>query len=329
MMRVKREGGGRGWRLAVVALVASIAVVGLGGPVSQAATQAPGGRGAVAQSTSVSDHFSGPGPWGAVLSGSADVPAAGGLRFWYPEHLGAFGADHPVLTWGNGTGASTDTYTDLIEHLAAWGFVVVASNSTVTGSGDEMLAAAEWMVDQNDNPGSVFHQKLATDRVGALGQSQGAGGAINATISSDGLITSTLPIALPDVGWWDPELTPDDAEELVAQLEHPVFFMYGEIDPVTIWDQELWFNAAGGPALTAARDGLHHGIGGNDGECTIVFFWEFCGQASPILGYATAWFVYTLADDEFARGAFVGPDGGPGEIMTDDNWSRKNPRDLP
>jgi hypothetical protein len=317
----------RRWWTRVVAFCVALGLwLGPGAGAGRAAAwAASAAEGSVVQTPgAVADHYSQPGPWGAAITGSADAPAAEGVRFWYPETLGAFGADHPVLTWGNGTDARTDSYTDLIEHLASWGFVVVASNSGRTGGGDEMLAAAEWMVDQNDNPASVFYGDLNTNAVGALGHSQGAGGAIYATVESDGLITSTLPIALPDVGWWNPPFTLDDAAGLVGRLEDPIFYMYGNDDLITLWDQEHWFDATGGPALMASLVGGHHNLPVNDELCG----WGYCGQAPQIEGYTTAWFVYTLAHDQFARQAFVGDGGGPGEIMADARWMRKDAEGL-
>ncbi|MBI5062056.1 MAG: hypothetical protein HZB87_00875, partial [Desulfatitalea sp.] len=49
-----------------------------------------------------------------------------GYRIFYPRQMDG---GHPIITWGNGTGAPTMTYTALLNHLASWGFVVVASNS--------------------------------------------------------------------------------------------------------------------------------------------------------------------------------------------------------
>jgi hypothetical protein len=331
MMRAKRAGSAHRWRRAVVVLVTSIAVLGSGlvtvADAAPHAPQAPGRRAVSAQATGVADYFSRPGPWGAVRTGRADVP---GVRFWYPERLTTSSTTFPILTWGNGSGASADVYTQLIEHLAAWGFVVVASDSSRTGTGQEMLAAAQWMVARNRDPGSVFYQKLRTNRVGAVGHSQGAEGAIRATVLSGGVITSTLPIALPELFYWQPRPTRAQVTALAAQLRHPTFFMYGADDPVADdpEDQALWFGAAGGPALTAARSGVDHAIAVNDNYCLWIIVW-FCGQATPILGYATAWFAYTLTGDNFARGAFVGPDGGDGQIMTDANWTMKDSWGLP
>ena len=47
--------------------------------------------------------------------------------------------DHPIISWGNGTGVSPSGYAWLLGHLASWGFVVIASESRNTGSGEEML----------------------------------------------------------------------------------------------------------------------------------------------------------------------------------------------
>lgn len=81
---------------------------------------------------------------------------------------------------GNGTGATPKNYDSLLTHLASWGFIVIDSYSTQTGSGKAILDAAKYMVTQNKTAGSKFYQKIDTAHIGAAGHSQGAAGVINA-----------------------------------------------------------------------------------------------------------------------------------------------------
>ncbi len=152
-----------------------------------------------------------------------------GYQLFYPAGLSSDGNRHPVVTFGNGSYATYEEYEALLQHLASWGFVVVVADSSVTGDGTEILGAAQYVVDQNTNAESIFHQRIDTDNIASVGHSQGAGGAINAATQSANLITATAVLDLPDP-WWASR--PVDVID-VAQLTGPTFFMTGADDPVS------------------------------------------------------------------------------------------------
>lgn len=64
-----------------------------------------------------------------------------------------------------------------------------------------------------------------------------------------------------------------------------------------------------GPAAKAGVVGADHG-----------------GVVRPSIGYVTAWFEYTLEDDQFARRAFV---GSPPQINTNPAWANQAAKNLP
>ena len=70
----------------------------------------------------------------AVSTGSRHRRQGDSFTLYYPTNLGAGGVRHPIVTWGNGTNAVPSQYSGLLNQLASWGFVVIASNSTATGS---------------------------------------------------------------------------------------------------------------------------------------------------------------------------------------------------
>ena len=118
--------------------------------------------------------FAGPGPFKATSTGSAGP--GGAFSLYHPTTLGKGGVRHPIISWGNGTAAPTFVYGPLLTHFATHGFVVVATNSTQTGSGKEMLDGVSWLAAENDRPSSPLYQKLDLSAVGATGHSQGGGG---------------------------------------------------------------------------------------------------------------------------------------------------------
>jgi predicted dienelactone hydrolase len=123
-------------------------------------------------------------------------PASGGtFALYYPSNLAD--TTHPIVTWGNGTGAHPQDYDTLLRHLASWGFVVIDSTNSQTGNGTDMLAGATYLLHRNATSGDQFHNRIDTAHIAAVGHSQGATGALNATRLSNGMITTTVPIGLP------------------------------------------------------------------------------------------------------------------------------------
>jgi hypothetical protein len=248
---------------------------------------------------------------GSFSVSTANVTDASGTviyNLYYPTNLSTGGL-HPIITWGNGTNALPSNYWGLLNHLASWGFVVVASTDLTTGTGAEILAAANYMVQQNSASGSIFYQKLDTTHVGAIGHSQGAGGVVNATNNSNGLIKTTVPIALPNQIW----VSAGD-EYYVQSLTVPVLFLGGSKDVIIASPATLtgYYNQVPGAAAVAVLKGADHNTIQNTG--------------GGFLGYITAWMMYTLRNDTTARGAFV---GSPPEINTNTLWQNQAEKNLP
>jgi hypothetical protein len=247
------------------------------------------------------------GSW-AVSTGTASA-FGGTYKLYYPTNLGAGGVRHAILTWGNGTNATPSKYNGLLTHLASWGFVVIASNSGQTGLGTQILDGATYLVNQDANPSSIFYQKLDIANVGALGHSQGAGGTLNATINSGGLITSALTVALPDPFWWTTPVPNMAAFPSSAQI----FFVRGTSDFLATESAALnWYNPVPGGAAKAAQKNAGHN--------------EVQSATTRLKGYVTAWMMYTLRNDVYARGAFV---GSPPELNTNTAWQNVAEKNLP
>jgi pimeloyl-ACP methyl ester carboxylesterase len=248
---------------------------------------------------------------GTFSVSTATVTDTSGLVYnlYYPTTLGAGGMRHPIITWGNGSNATPSNYYGLLNHLASWGFVVVAVDDPTTGTGAEMLAAAQYMVARDSDSASLFYQKLDTGKVGAIGHSQGAGGTVNVTNHSNGLIKSAVTIALPNTIW----VSAGD-EYYVDQLTVPVLFLSGSTDIIiaSASTQTGFYNQVPGAAAKAVLKGAGHNTIQNSG--------------GGFLGYINAWLMYTLRGDSTARGAFVGTTP---EINTNTSWSNQAEKNLP
>jgi hypothetical protein len=233
---------------------------------------------------------------------------------------------HPIITWGNGTGGVSSGAAYFLRHLASWGFVIVATRDRFTGDGETIWDAASFMMNANSDPSSIFFNKLDTSRVGAVGASQGAGGAVRATIASNGKISTVIPIELP--GQQFCFCAPNQVLDTANLTQGSVFFVDGSNDipvsppvqlqpPQLVGEQSLAaFYAAvpnGVPKLTATLIGpSHNDISGQPG-CDTAAAPPCVVGVTGYLGYPTAWMADRLGLDPSAHAAFV---TGTGEIFS-------------
>ncbi|MEH0194227.1 hypothetical protein V7S57_00685 [Caulobacter sp. CCNWLY153] len=122
------------------------------------------------------------GPWAVSQSVSAGPCDRENhlCDIWYPTALGTnplrgvkSGYRHPVISWADGTGQQPKVYAHFLEHLASWGFIVVAPRDDSTRAGETTLDAAQYMLAQADTPSSRFYNRVDPDKFGAAGHSQG------------------------------------------------------------------------------------------------------------------------------------------------------------
>jgi hypothetical protein len=127
---------------------------------------------------------------GQALDGGA-VPK---FTMFRPTNMAEVDLCHPVITWGNGTGATPNMYGTLLKNFASHGFVVIASNNTnvARGTPAPMVVGVTWVLQQNEDPSSVLYHRIDTTHIGATGHSQGAMATTQA--SGDSHITTSVPI---------------------------------------------------------------------------------------------------------------------------------------
>lgn len=197
-----------------------------------------------------------------------------------PQQLGANGETHPVITWGNGTGATPSMYSGLLRHLASYGFVVVCSNSTNTGTGKAMIAGIDLMNSENNSSSSAFYQKLNMNAVGACGHSQGGGGTINT--AKDSRVKCSVPL-MP-------------APAYTTGIQGPMFIIAGSADTILRPSliKSYVFNRYKGTAVYGELQGASHMA-----PCGI-------SPSTDILKYVTAWFKLYLMNETDLKGMFFG-----------------------
>ncbi|WP_372669248.1 poly(ethylene terephthalate) hydrolase family protein [Amycolatopsis kentuckyensis] len=209
------------------------------------------------------------------------VKAAGDAAhtLYYPADIATGTAKHPVLLWGNGTGATVEQYEVLFTHLASWGYVVAAANTGQSGSGTEMLDGARYLIAENARQGSVFHDRVDTGAIAAAGHSQGGGGAIAA--GADPLVKTTIPIMPGPQG-------------NVNSLHGPAFFVSGQADIIVPapYVRARFLACDQVPAVYGQLRGATHFLQGD--------------TRYRLIGAVTAWLQYHLAGDQAAKNVFYG-----------------------
>lgn len=106
------------------------------------------------------------GPYATTQSLNSGPSGESGL--FYPSGAGPF----PIFLWGCGGSLKPNYHADDLDHIASWGFVVVAEVSS--GTGKELVEALDWLTSQNSTATSVLYQKLDLSKVAAGGHSLGS-----------------------------------------------------------------------------------------------------------------------------------------------------------
>ncbi|WET81027.1 acetylxylan esterase [Amycolatopsis sp. QT-25] len=262
--------------LSLVALIISAVMLVLAAP-------------AIASTAVPPDFFEKPGPHEVVKTqGRPDH------TLYYPKTIASDSTRFPVVIWGNGTGARPDYYDFLLRHLASWGIVVAAANTKTSGSGEEMLAGARFLLDEDQRPGSIFHHSIDGSRIGASGHSQGGGGTL--VVGSDPLVSVTVPI--------EPGPGGD-----VTTVRGPSLFITGQHDIVVNsgWVRSRYDKADQVAAIFAELRNGNHLLTN--------------GTRPTLKGAVVAWFRYWLAGDQRATDLFFGPGNSCGLCTDTSSWS--------
>lgn len=210
-------------------------------------------------------------------------------RIYKPRTLGQNGVRHPVILWGNGTGASPTTYSGLLSHWASHGFVVAAAETSNAGSGSDMLNCLSYLQTEAGRSSGTYVGKLNLGRVATSGHSQGGGGSIMA--GRDSRIAATAPIQPYVIGL-------GHVSSSQSQQNGPMFLMSGSLDTIAgpLLNQRPVYSRVNKPIFWGTLRGASH--------------FEPVGSAGGFRAPTTAWFRYKLMGDNTARNQFVGTSCG-------------------
>jgi pimeloyl-ACP methyl ester carboxylesterase len=271
---------------------------------------------AAAATYPVEAAYTAAGPY-ATTTGTATDASGNTFRLYYPSNYAALGFDSPIVTWGNGTNATPEMYSKLLTQFASYGFTVIASTLTNTGSGNEIAAGARYLVAQDSVAGSVFQGNLDVNHVAAVGHSQGAGGATRAATNNPALIDTLMTFSLPNTTWVGSNPNCPTAADCMynpALLTQPTFLTstHGLSDAIIASPstQTAFYNSIPGHAARGI-------IQNSDGKAADHSAVQDANNPGGFLGYATAWLEYQLRGDTAAAAAFSGTSP---ELVSNTNW---------
>ena len=218
---------------------------------------------------------------------------------YYPAELADSGEQWPAVVFVNGTGVYASKYPALFRHLASWGFLVLGSEDPGTFSGDSTDAALAWLLEENEDPDSLFYQRVDTEHLGLSGHSQGGVGVFNAISEQPhgGLFACAVSLSPTQEDWAAALNIPYDPSGTAI----PTLVLAGTSnDVITPEGVEALYNKLGGTKAMALRTDTGHGEMLYHGD-----------------GYVTAWLMYWLRGDREAGAAFFGPEA---ELLRNPLW---------
>ena len=249
-------------------------------------------------------------------------------KIWYPKNITVSSGTYPVVVYCNGTGMTDAdaTTVNLMTALASWGYIAISNDHESSGNADSASKGLDLLLALNEDPSSIFYNKVNVDAIGICGFSQGGSGAING--ASEGKqpnsdkFKSICALSAPHKGLAASILqnTPYDA----SKVSVPAFLVAGTGSTDA--------GSAASSGICPLGTGLIENMKqiNNDnvviGRYTGADHGTIQASAQP---YVIAWFNWTLLNDSFSATAFVGEDA---ELYRNGNWQdvyNKQSEDLP
>ena len=211
---------------------------------------------------------------------------------YYPEELEQSERKYPVVVFVNGTGVYGSKYKALFKHLSSWGFIVLGNEDPGTWSGESADKTLEYIINENSNKDSIFHNRVDLDNIGISGHSQGGVGVFNAITENNHSDPYKTAVAL----------SPTHEEAAIklnipydlTKIKIPTMLIAGTGNfetqmVIPLESMKTMYEKINAPKVMMRKTGHEHG--------------DMLYAAD---GYVTAWFMWQLQDDEEASKAFIG-----------------------
>ena len=238
----------------------------------------------------------------------------GNIRIWYPSEMKNSQDDYPMVVVVNGSNTAALNYEAYFERLASWGFIVVGNDDRQSGIGISTSQTLDYMLEQNQNPDSLFYEKVDTTNIGIAGYSQGGAGAVRAVTEYE------------NSGLYKTIFTGSAAHSCLAQ-------MWGGYDASKVSIPWYMTAATGNSDDTGATDATREWLGVAPLSSLVENYNAMSDDVFKLRarvagaeheemqmktdGYMTAWMLYQLQGDEEAGKAFIGEHA---EILSNSNW---------
>jgi hypothetical protein len=186
---------------------------------------------------------------------------------FYPNNTPS-GSKLPIFLWGCGGGSDPSEYVDHLNHIASWGFVVIAEVSS--GDGTELLEALDWLTTQNSTRTSVLYQKLDLAKVAAGGHSMGSIGTFQ--IASDSRLSTTIHVAGGSL---------DGNGGNASKLRNPAAYICGADDALGATDNaQVDYTKTTVPVFMTVMTGVSHTAAARQGlpAITAWLLWHLKGE---------------------------------------------------
>ncbi|GIV04900.1 MAG: hypothetical protein KatS3mg016_0475 [Fimbriimonadales bacterium] len=118
------------------------------------------------------------------------------------------GAPYPAVSFGHGFLQPPERYRSTLEHLATWGYFVIATESGLEifpnhrTYSEDMRHCLTYLEQQNADSSSPLFRQVATEQFGISGHSMGGGASILAAAADTRIRTearpATTPVVAPD-----------------------------------------------------------------------------------------------------------------------------------
>ncbi len=239
---------------------------------------------------------------------------------WYPADMQERAASYPLVIMVNGTGYPVSKYREVLKHLASWGFIVAGNEDENSRTGKSTAATLDFMLAQNEDPSSIFYQKIDTDHIGVGGHSQGGVGTINAvTKQPNGGRYTCMWVASPTSPYWGqddvfgPEWSYDMTKVKIPciMVAGTGIFDAGTAEDITPHEGQgicpLW-------GMKENYDAIPDDVPKVMGRLKNKDHGDLARYAD---GYMTAWFMYYLKNEQEAGKAFFGDSA---EMKNNPNW---------
>jgi dienelactone hydrolase len=208
-----------------------------------------------------------PGPYGAGWV-QVSVPRPGGGSFdamlFYPASgsgqgatYDGSGAPYAAISFGHGWITAVTLYQSTLEHLASWGYLVIASESygglfpNHGAFADDLRWCLTYLESENASPSSWLFQQVDTNAFGVSGHSMGGGASVLAA-ERDSRIRVVANMAAAD--------TNPSAIDAIANVRVPVFLIAGDEDSIAPPSQHTipMYDSAFAPRRLPLLDGGWH-----------------------------------------------------------------------